>query len=185
MHRLGLFASTLLVIGCSKDQPKELAPSPSPSAAASSEKAPALNSGAISPANLGAIPEHLEGESKNRPTGTVRVEDVLDAFAKAGVTVHESRQHLASPYEAMYCMGTKAGHDLHMSICEYKDETTAESGKAMSLKAFGQGRRDIWRNKATTLTVRRGDEDAGDRALQEKLVATFRGLEPQAPDASR
>jgi hypothetical protein len=185
MHRLVFVASTLLLLACSKDSPKPEPPAPSASPAASTEKAPALNSGAISPTNLGAIPERFDAESKNRPTGTVRVEEVLDAFAKAGVTVHDSRQHLASPFEAMYCMGTKAGHDVHMSICEYKDEATAESGKAASLKAFGQGRRDIWRNKATTLTIRRGDEDPGDKALQEKLVSTFRGLQPQSPDASR
>jgi hypothetical protein len=132
--------------------------------------------------NMASIPERFVMEAKNRPTGTVRVEDVLAAFTKAGVELYETRQHLAHPFDAMYCVGTKAGKDVHMSICEYKDEATATKGREMSDKAFKSvGRREIVQNKATTLTVRRGDVNPADGTLRDKLVEIFEKLPTPAP----
>lgn len=186
-HRVAIFGLALYASACSKDPPKQDQPSQpaaTTSIQAASSSANAPDPGPIPPMNMASIPERFANEAAHRPKGTVRVEDVFDAFTKAGVTLREQRQHLASPFKAKYCVGAQAGHDLHMSICEYDDDKTAMEGRQMSEKAFATiARRDLYQNKATTLTIRRNDNDSGDVALRDKLVDLFNKVPAPAATA--
>jgi hypothetical protein len=182
------FLLFLSFMACSKDTPKADTTQPASTASIKAAESPAsataakLDPGPLPPMNMASIPERFSIEQMQRPTGTPRAEDAFAAFEKEGATLKETRQHLASPFKAQYCVGTKTGNDVNISVCEYKDEATAKEGRDMSLKAFGNTKRDIWMNKSTTLTIRRGDDGAADKALQDKLVAAFQKLEaPKTP----
>ncbi len=127
-----------------------------------------------------SIPERFATEAKERPTGTVRVEDAITAFQAAGATLREQRQHLGSPFLAAYCVGAQTGEDIHFSLCEYNDVARAKEGKAMSEKSFGSvPNRTLYLNGATTLTLRVGAPSGADGVLAKKLVDAFAGLSPK------
>jgi hypothetical protein len=195
LHGVGL--CVLLLSSCSKASVTGDATKAGPETASTTSTQAAVGSvpstspqahdpGPLPPPNMASIPERFAAEAKNRPGGTVRVEEVFSAFTQAGVELRETRQHLAGPFEAMYCVGTQAGGDVHMSVCEYKDEPTATNGREMSDKALkAVGRRELVQNKATTLTIRRGSDDASDAALRDKLIGIFLKMTPpSAPAAS-
>ncbi len=164
------------ILACSNDSAKS---SPQPASAASSEvSVPA-------PTNMGSLQGRFAAEAKGRPTGTVRVEDVLTAFAHAGVELHDTRQQLAAPFDAAYCGATKAGHDLQVIVCEYVDEAKATKGREMSAKAFKSVGRETVQNKATTLTLRRGDGNVSDAALRDELLDTFQKMPAPAASGGR
>lgn len=142
---------------------------PSPASAAGSIPVP--------PEGMQSIPERFATEAKNRPTGTVRAEDVIAAFKDAGANIREQRQHLGAPFLAAYCVGGQTGTDVHFSICEYTDAARAKEGKAQSEQAFGAvPNRTIYVNGATTLTLRVGGTTEADRELGKKLPQAFNGL---------
>jgi len=188
-------ASAIGLAGCSKSANKDAAGGAAAAASASTNSASSAAAATASgpgqeipppPGNLASIEERFAGEAKNRPSGTPRVEDAFDAFTKAGANVHDKRQHLARPFGAMYCLGGQTGQKIFFGVCEYQDAAAATAGREQSLKGFGKNRRDIWQNKATTLTIRRGDDNADDKELEKKLVDAFQKLAaPAAPAASK
>jgi len=111
-------------------------------------------------------------EAANRPKGTPRVEDVLAAFKKAGFTLEDEKQHLASPYHASYCVGAKAQPGIAMSVCEYTEPTAAAKGKGESEKMPIENR-EVYLNGATTLTVLQFPKSADSEQAKKKLVDTF------------
>jgi hypothetical protein len=172
------------VAGCQKST-GETAPAPSSSpppvashAPASTASVTAAGTGPIlPPEGMQSIPEKFASEAKNRPSGTVKVEDAFAAFETAGATLREKRQHLGGPFLAAYCVGAQTGEDVHMSVCEYSNAAKANEGKAMSEKAFGSvAGRTLYANGATTLTLRVGGTSAKDRELGQKIVQAFNGL---------
>jgi hypothetical protein len=103
---------------------------------------------------------------------------VLAAIKNAGIETREVRQHLGAPFGAEYCMGLKAGADLHASICEYTDAKTATESREKSLAALNVPNRSIYLNGATTLTVRIGTKTDAEEALSKKMIAAFQTVKP-------
>jgi hypothetical protein len=124
--------------------------------------------------------ERFAHEASKRPKNAPRVEDVLAAMKTAGVETREVQQHLGSPFGAEYCMGLKAGVDVHASICEYKDAKTAAENREASLKSLNVPNRNIYLNGATTLTVRIGTRTEAEDALGQKMITAFQSVKPPA-----
>ena len=148
----------------------------------------AQSAASVTPSAYMSIPERFNAEVAQRPTGTLRVEDATAAFRKAGLTIDEEKQHLASFYKAMYCVGAKAkGEEISFSVCEYPDETAAIAGKAVNDKSFSPIKnRTTYRNGATTLTVLESTKTPENDVIARKLVDTFAALKaPAAPASSK
>lgn len=117
----------------------------------------------------------FKNEADNRPTGTIKVEAVYDAFKRDGLPIEMMRQHLARPYGARYCVGADAGPTVAVSVCEYLDVEAARVGAEMSRKMV-LANREIRVNQATTLTVREVAKSAAADELNKKLFDSFAKL---------
>ncbi len=137
------------------------------------------------PGSLLSVEERFAAEAAKRPSGTPRVEDVLAAIKSAGIAPHDVQQHLGSPFGAQYCMGLKAGKDVHASVCEYKDAKTAADNRVASVRDLNIPNRNIYQNGATTLTVRIGTRTDDEDALAQKMIAAFQTVKAAAPAASK
>ena len=134
---------------------------------------------AQNPRDFGAL---FQNEAQNRPTGTIKAEDALDAFRKDGIELDTVRQHLARPYGARYCVGAKSGAILALSVCEYIDAAAANAGAELSRKVV-LANREIRINQATSLTVREIDKTPAADAVAQKLFESFAKL--SAPVATK
>lgn len=130
--------------------------------------------------------ERFAHEASKRPTGTPRVEDVLKAITDGGIKTRDVLQHLGSPFGAEYCVGLKAGKDVHASVCEYTDQKKAEENRVASMRDLKVPNRTIYRNGATTLTIRVGTPNDEENALAQKMLAAFNSVKApaNAPDAA-
>jgi hypothetical protein len=189
---LALFAAgPVMLLACSKSG--ESAAAGATDAASASSVAPseppsaysAQTAPSVTPSAYMSLPERFNAEQAHRPKGVIRVEDATAAFRKAGLTIDEEKQHLASFYKAIYCVGAKAkGEELSFSVCEYTDEPSAIAGKALNDKSFSTIKnRTTYRNGATTLTVLESNKTAENDVLAKKLVDTFGALKAPAPTA--
>lgn len=156
------------------------------SVSASSEKRAASTS-----ANPPAAPSHggtapwpenardLNGlfatEAQNRPTGTLRAEDVIRRMNEVGIALIEQRQHLGRPYGARYCLGAKSGPNVAISLCEYVNREEAEKGVEQSRKV-ALSHREIRINQATSLTVRQINHDPASEQLSKRMLEEFAKL---------
>jgi len=111
-------------------------------------------------------------EADNRPSGTLRAEDAYDAFRRAGLELHEQRQHLGRPYGARYCVGAKSGSELALSVCEYIDDAAAVAG-AESSRKLTLANREIRLNHATSLTIRQLVKTPESAALAARFFEAF------------
>ena len=152
--------------------------SASVAASAPADSYSAQTAASVTPSAYMSIPERFNAEVAHRPTGTIRVEDATAAFRKTGLTVDDEKQHLASFYKAIYCIGAKAkGEEVSFSVCEYKDEPSAIAGKTLNDKSFSAIKnRTTYRNGATTLTVLESNKTAENDVVVKKLVDTFNAL---------
>ena len=137
--------------------------------------ADSVNATAPLPANPRDIPSLFQTEAAARPTGTIRVEDAVAAFRKDGIQIDDVKQHLARPYGARYCVGTKLSNLVAISLCEYVDTTAAKAGVAVSQK-IPLANREIQLNQATSLTVRDLEKTPAADALGQRLFASFAKL---------
>jgi len=152
------------LVGCSKPA----APSAEQQARARTREKPTAPL-AENPRDVAAL---FRVEADSRPSGTVRAEDVFEAFRRAGLEIHEQRQHLGRPYGARYCVGAKSGRELALSVCEYVDVDAARSGAEASRK-IPLARREIRLNRATSLTVRQIASTPQSAALAARFFAEF------------
>ena len=120
----------------------------------------------------------FQNEAANRPTGTIKAEDAMEAFRKAGVVLDTVRQHLGKPYGARYCVGAKSGELIAVSVCEYIDTAAANAGAEMSRKLV-LANREIRIKGATSLTVREVEKTPAADALAKKLFDSFAALSAQ------
>lgn len=175
MIRFPLVCIALTVLGCSKSAP----PVAERRAAAAASRPPTAPSRhatapmAENPRDIGAL---FEIEAENRPAGTLRSERAFEAFAEAGLEIHEQRQHLGRPYGARYCVGAKSGASLALSVCEYVDTEAARAGAEASRK-IPLARREIRLNGATSLTLRRIENTPESEALARRFFEVFGDLE--------
>jgi hypothetical protein len=188
----GLVLVSLGIAACSKAPKETDPPTPTVQSAVAPASASAAPSAVATPSSSNAyrlppntpsaflpLGDRFAVEANDRPKNTARVEDVVAAMKAKGVPVKELQQHLASPFEAKYCMGVEVDVDIHLSICEYADEKTATSGREASLKAFSTvPGRSIYRNGATTLTVREGTKNAVNDATVAKMLNAFQDVKP-------
>jgi hypothetical protein len=128
------------------------------------------------PRDFGAM---FQNEAANRPTGTIKAEDAMEAFRNDGVELDAVRQHLGRPYGARYCVGAKSGTVIALSVCEYIDAAAASAGAEVSRKVV-LANREIRINQATSLTVREIEKTAVADTVTKKLFATFAKLTPPA-----
>ena len=117
----------------------------------------------------------FQNEAANRPTGTIKAEDAMEAFRKDGIELDTVRQHLGRPYGARYCVGAKSGATIALSVCEYIDAAAANAGAEMSRKVV-LANREIRINQATSLTVREIEKTPASDALAKKLFDSFAKL---------
>ena len=117
----------------------------------------------------------FQNEAANRPTGTIKAEDAIEAFRKDGVELEAVRQHLGRPYGARYCVGAKSGTVIALSACEYIDPAAANAGAEVSRKVV-LANREIRINQATSLTVREVEKTPAADALANKLFDSFAKL---------
>ena len=156
------------------------------SSAEASPVAPALAASASTKAPGGPSPldqslgnprdivARFQSEAQNRPTGSPRVEEVLGALKKAGVSLSAERQHLASPFGARFCIGARASEQLSLSVCEYDNEASAAAGREASARALAAiPNREVIANRTATLTVRLQQKTPESDALRERMVDTF------------
>ena len=144
---------TLLLLGaCQRPAPAE----PPAPAAATPRKASA--SAPLPP----LLALRLAQEAEARPTGTPRTEEVLAALQRAGLTLGEPQQYLASSSGARYCYGARSERGLRLSGCEYADVASARAARQRVLRALGSPERAVLLNRATTLQLQRpaGSPDA-------------------------
>lgn len=127
---------------------------------------------AQNPRDFGAL---FKNEADNRPTGTVKAEDAMEAFRKDGIALDTVRQHLGRPYGARYCVGAKSGTNIALSVCEYIDAAAANAGAELSRKVV-LANREIRINKATSLTVREIEKTPAADAVAKKLFESFAKL---------
>lgn len=178
MHlRLRIVCAVLVggaVAGCAKaSAPKLDSPAlASAQAVASAEVRRPTAPPSQNPRDFGAM---FQNEAANRPKGTIKVEDALDAFRQAGIELNSVRQHLGRPYGARYCVGAKSGSVLALSVCEYIDEAAANAGAESSRKVV-LANREIRINQATSLTVRQIEKTPGADALAHELFERFAQL---------
>ena len=97
------------------------------------------------------LAHELMRQAQDRPEATPKVEDVLSAFGKAGISITRSQQVLASPLHAHFCVAASTADGMGLSICEFDDAARAEAGRLLSQKAM-KGRTFALREK-TLLTV--------------------------------
>lgn len=196
---LAWLALVAFAAACTKKDPEpttapsvEAAPSAAPSSPAPAPSAsvatPEGDGGGVDPSTpVGALnlSERFAREAQSRPTGTVRAEDVFEAFKAAGATFEPPKQHLGSFFKASYCVGTKNPDTAFViDLCEYPDAKAAKEGKAMSLKSLAAiTGRQLYLNGATLLTLRLGKETPENLALAKKLAAVFAKLKPAAAAA--
>jgi hypothetical protein len=129
-----------------------------------------------------SIPQRFSSELAGRPPGVKpSIEDVYAGLEKAGITVVDRRQHLASPFGARYCLGARAvgAADkpmLQMSVCEFVSPEAAKIGRDYSADAMKLPMRTVYVNKQTTLTLREEKQDPEIDALVEKAAAAYAKL---------
>ncbi len=164
MDKSIFLCAVLVLTGCSKSAPPtaEQRPSATPVRPPTAPRAE----------NRRDIAALFRVEADNRPEGTLRVELAFDAFRRAGLEIHEQRQHLGRPYGARYCVGAKSGAALALSVCEYIDADAARTGADASRK-LALKHREIRLNRATSLTVRQLQKTPESDALAARFFAAF------------
>ena len=121
---------------------------------------------------------NIERSSRPGPAVHPTSEEVFAAFTKAGAKMQEPKQHLASEYNARFCVGDKSPDaNVGLSICEYGNEAEATAGQALSIKMFKDvGNRNVYRNKNTTMAIVEIVKSAENDALVKTLTSTFQAL---------
>lgn len=103
--------------------------------------------------------------SARRKDGSLRANGVLSALEAAGVKVEHPQQYLGTVVKATYCVGGRTRAGLVVAVCEYADEASARSGRAVSLQKFARATdRDVLVHGALTLTLTGGDAGERERA---------------------
>ncbi len=179
MHRCLtiLFVACGGLVACGKKPSTESSPPPVASVnvasavATDSERHPTAPS-PQNPRDFGAM---FANEAANRPTGTIKAENAMDAFRKDGIPLETVRQHLGRPYGARYCVGAMSGTAIALSVCEYIDVQAAKDGADNSRKIV-LANREIQLNEATTLTVREVEKTPEADAVAKKLFDSFAKL---------
>ena len=129
-----------------------------------------------------SIPQRFGAELNGRPKGlSLSIEDVYAGLEKAGLTVVDRKQHLASPFGARYCLGARAvgaGDKpmLQMSVCEFVTPEAAKMGRDYSADGMKLPMRTVYVNKQTTLTLREEKQDPDIDALVDKAAAAYAKL---------
>lgn len=118
-----------LLVACSRAE----APAPKP-LAASPAAPPALNM----PEERDPLPlaERLRREASDHPEARARVEASLSALRNAGVTLTRTRQALARPLRAQYCVSALTAAGLGVALCAFPNHEAAQAGRALSQHSF-------------------------------------------------
>lgn len=134
---LVLLALTLMVAACK--EAKATAPS-APKPATS----PSLSLG-----------DKLWYEAGHRPAAPITVEKVYGAFEAAGIALTEKQQHVAAPFLAQYCFGSRGPAGVAFSVCEFESAEVAAAGKSESETTLASvPNRTLTVKGQTLLTVR-------------------------------
>jgi hypothetical protein len=114
------------------------------------------------------------GRSQVRPRG----EDVLAAFRTRGFPVVRSRQVLASPLGAQFCLAGVTEQGLVLAVCEFGDEASARKGLEFSRRTFDRRipGRSLHLNGPTLLTITRPEADPAMDQQVQRAVGIFSTL---------
>jgi len=172
---LALAAACMSSLGTGCDR-KEARADPAP-ASTVAVAAPAVDTtGPLGPGET--LMGRLSKEGRERPGVAPTAEDVFAAFDRLGASVPQREQTLGATYKAAYCVGGyTADRTLAINVCEYGNEGAATAGRDLSRSLFPDlPSRDVWRRKATTLSIIEQKRDDATIALQKKLVSAFLAL---------
>lgn len=78
----------------------------------------------------------LEQESKTRPAGALKAEDVLAAVEKAGVKLAGRNQALGAIVGAAYCLSADTEKMVGLLVCEYVDDAAAQKGGQLTKQLY-------------------------------------------------
>ncbi len=189
MTRTLLPLAAMLLFGCAKAK-TEPAPAASSSTNASTNaaRAPEAQVAPVAPSPSGAVgsagrvlltvEDRLLSERDRKTEGTPRAEDVYVALEKGGVALTDKKQHVATIYSALYCLGAKGPGGTAYSVCEYASAEELKKGRDSSAKFFESvPNRELVANKKTLLTVRQPPVKTPEsEAVAKKSVELFSKL---------
>lgn len=169
---LGAFVVVLGSAACSK-----------PSAPDAGVPAPKLTQADLFNQDLQALKsvksfeEQLRIEAGNRPDGTVRVEQLIDAMNDAGVSIPAAQQFLGRTVLARYCGGAMSDAGLGVSVCEYGSVEKAARGRTFADQTFAQVKhREVAVSRTSVLTTIAPTAETQVQAAAVKQL--FEKLEP-------
>ena len=127
------------------------------------------------------FPARFASEAKGRPQGIKpTVEEVYAGLKAAGIEVVDTKQHLASPQGARYCVGARVMGDgadprMEFSVCEYSTPEVAKLGRDWSEASMKTviPNRTVYVNGQTVLVIREAQKNADNDALVEKAAGVF------------
>jgi hypothetical protein len=180
---LGVVSVLCVAVACGKKDdaadPTVASAVPASIAPARASAAPSSSAGALGPLGPGeTLMGRLSKEASARPALKPTADDVFATFDKLGVSVPQKEQTLGATYKAAYCVGGyTADRTLAVNVCEYASEAAATAGRDLSRSLFPDlPARDVWRQRATTMSIIQQKQDAPTKALEKKLVDAFLAL---------
>jgi hypothetical protein len=125
--------------------------------------------------------ERLRREASRRPEARLHVDELLQTLASEGLELLRTRQVLAAPLAADYCVSGLSGSGLALSLCEFADADAAQRGLSRSHMTFDRliPGRTLLLNRATLLTLTR-PPNAAAAAESARLAARFSELSQRA-----
>jgi len=125
----------------------------------------------------GNLAEQLTTEAAARSKDGLKVEAVLDALAKGGVTVTDTRQYIGRTVFATYCFGGITSKVIALTVCEYGTEDAVKSALERSEKLYGVSPlRTMTVNKLTVLSLVRPTDAEEGKVEADKAIQIFSKL---------
>jgi hypothetical protein len=143
--------------------------------------APSLATPASAPRRAAgrSLAERLADETAARPAAiAVRAERAVAALSRAGLAAAPPQQVLAETVGASFCLASRTGSGLGISVCEFADADAAERGVGYSRRAFDRlvPHRRLERNGSTVLTISRSAAAPELDADAARAAAVFASL---------
>lgn len=170
MRKLGFVALALALVACRSTKVEE-PPRAEPKSSAVPAAAPTGEIRSSSDprfATLGIV-DRLAVEKANRPRTT--------PLASLGVPLEDEKQIAGWPIGARYCEKAQTKSDVHVVVCEFDDDASAEKGiaNASTTNRFLK-RRELLRHGATSLSVLQAGTTPAAESEARRIKDAFRAI---------
>ncbi len=129
--------------------------------------------------SISGFRQRLAQEAEQRQVVALPVEDVFASLEKAGVALDRTRQQMASPHFARFCMRAHTGKRVQITVCEHDSDERADEN-VNATRTLERPERRIAKNATTTLLARRDLNDDVEAPVVERIMRTFETLKPEA-----